>query len=235
MKIPRVKLAAAFAASALLLGGCGEAPYELTDQENAIIVNYAAHIAMKYDLNQKEGLQFVWPEPEEELLPEVSDTEEIGAEEDDGTLSAGGAVDGGTSDSMQTGLQELFGTDAVSVAYTGAELMSSYVESSYYAMNADAGKQYLVLTISIANQSDTEVELDNLERMPQFRINLADGKEIPGELTVLTEDFATYQGKLAAGETVDTVLLFMVPDTVSNPEDFTLSVSLDGNNYQIIL
>lgn len=235
MKIPRVKLAAALAASALLLGGCGEAPYELTDQENAIIVNYAAHIAMKYDLNQKEGLQFVWPEPEEELLPEVSDTEEIGAEEVDDTSSVGGAVDGGTSDSMQTGLQKLFGTDAVSVVYTGAELMGSYVESSYYAMNADAGKQYLVLTISITNQSDTEVELDNLERMPQFRINLADGKEIPGELTVLTEDFATYQGKLAAGENVDTVLLFMVPDTVSNPEDFTLSVSLDGNNYQIIL
>ena len=59
MKTAGAKLAALMAASAVLLGGCGEAPYELTEQESNIIANYAAHIVMKYDLNQKEGLQYV--------------------------------------------------------------------------------------------------------------------------------------------------------------------------------
>ena len=33
-----------FLAGAVILGGCGEEPYEVQDTEREIIVNYAAHI-----------------------------------------------------------------------------------------------------------------------------------------------------------------------------------------------
>ena len=55
------------------------------------------------------------------------------------------------------------------------------------------------------------------------------------ELTVLMEDFSTYQETVGVAETADTVLLFQVPDTVTEVQNVTLSVSVDGNNYQIIL
>lgn len=53
--------------------------------------------------------------------------------------------------------------------------------------------------------------------------------------TILMQDFSTYQGTLKAGDTVETVLLFQVPDSVESVDDLVLEVSVDGNNYQINL
>lgn len=43
----------------LMLTGCGDAAYDLTDKEESIIVNYAAHMVTKYNTYQKEGLAYV--------------------------------------------------------------------------------------------------------------------------------------------------------------------------------
>ena len=53
-------------AGALVLTGCGEEPYELQDNERAIIVNYAAHIIAKYNVKQPEGYRYVFPKAEDE-------------------------------------------------------------------------------------------------------------------------------------------------------------------------
>jgi hypothetical protein len=237
MKIPGVKVAALAAASAVLLSGCGDAPYELTESETDIIVNYAAHVAMKYDLNQKEGLQFVWPATAEETAeePETEGTEISEAEPEENSGGTGTGQTGGATDGTEKTLQELFGNDTVSVEYAGAYLTTSYVESTYYAMNAAAGKQYLVLNITVTNHGDAETVVDNLTGMPSFQIESETVGKASAEITVLLEDFSVYEETLAPGESVNTVLLFTVPDTVTEAEDFKLSVSIEGNNYQIIL
>lgn len=240
MKIPGIKLAAMVAASAVLLGGCGEEPYELTDNENKIIVNYAAHILMKYDLNQNEGLQFVWLNTEEDI-PEDDGTEAVedsGDTGDSGDVAGDGLSDGGQTaedEAVYSSLEELFGSDSLSVEYAGAELADSYVESDYYALSSAAGKQYLALYITVANNGSGEAEMDNLDADPWFYVSLDGETTIAQEFTVLMEDFSTWQGTIAEGETVQTVLLFLVPDTVTDIGDLSLSVSVYGNNYQIIL
>ena len=53
-------------AGVLVMTGCGEEPYELQDNERAVIVNYAAHIIAKYNVKQPEGYRYVYPKAEEE-------------------------------------------------------------------------------------------------------------------------------------------------------------------------
>jgi hypothetical protein len=237
MRISGKKLAVLATASAVLLGGCGDAPYELTESETNIIVNYAAHVAMKYDLNQKEGLQFVWLETEEDTESFTEEPETETQEDVTETESKTGTAGSSAADAAEgsASLQELFGTDALSVEYAGASLITNYVESTYYALNAEAGKQYLVLNITLTNNGDTDIEVDNLTPMPVFRVESAETGKISEELTVLSEDFSTYQGSIGAGETQNTVLLFLVPDTVTDENEFSLSVSIDGTSYEIIL
>ena len=57
-------------AGALVLTGCGEEPYELQDNEREIIVNYAAHIAAKYNVKQPEGYRYVYLQPEDRVAAE---------------------------------------------------------------------------------------------------------------------------------------------------------------------
>ena len=117
----------------------------------------------------------------------------------------------------------------------GARLDDSYVESSYYAVQADRGYTYLILGIDITNNSQEEEALDYLSRQPKFSVTVNEEVRSPAEITVLTQDFSTYVGTLAAGETKETVLLFQVPDSVVSVENLKLEVSVDGNNYQIVL
>ena len=66
LQIKKVLLSGLLLLSAGALYGCGETPYELEPNEEAIIVNYAAHIVAKYNMKQPEGYQYVYiPEDDE--------------------------------------------------------------------------------------------------------------------------------------------------------------------------
>ena len=224
MRRSKLRMTAAAMAAMLLVGGCGDAPYELTDQEERIIANYSAHILSKYNKYQREGLAFVsfeLPEADmqEEPVPDVPETE-------------------GTEDvpAIQTAtLQELFGTDGLSVSYVGARLADSYVQDEYYALNADAGKSYLIVGIDITNIGGTDSEFNQLGSEPKFQAVVNGEVTCSSELTFLLEDFSSYEDMVAAGATVETVLLFQVPDTVTEVSSLQLNVAVHGNNYQIIL
>ena len=56
MKRWKMVLLTAAVSSTFLLGGCGTAMYELTDDEQDIIAHYAAHALAKYNVYQKDGM-----------------------------------------------------------------------------------------------------------------------------------------------------------------------------------
>ena len=73
-------------AGVLVMTGCGEEPYELQDNERAVIVNYAAHIIAKYNVKQPEGYRYVFPKAEDETeetdeQPQETQTEDAQTEE----------------------------------------------------------------------------------------------------------------------------------------------------------
>lgn len=238
MRRAKVQMTTAALMAVLLLGGCGEAPYELTEQEENIIVNYSAHVVAKYNRYQKEGLAYVEPE-------ELPDTEELPVEDDtQASVPENGTPEGGTpaagadteaAEVLQTAtLEELFGVPGLEIDYIGARLSDSYVEDTYYAMYPDEGKQYLVLGIDITNTAEEPVTVDYLTAAAGFQVTVNNEITSTAEFTILTQDFATFEGTLEPGATKETVLLFQVPVTVASVDNLELVVSA-GDNYQIIL
>lgn len=243
MRRTKLQMTMAALMVATLLGGCGEEPYALTDQEEELIVNYSAHIVTKYNTYQKEGLSYVWPKETEEVeteLPEEpatgEDTEQTDVEEGTQVSVPGDVEENGDTEYVSTPvtLAELFGEPGIEIDYVGARLADSYMESEYYAQYPDSGKQYLVLGIDITNTGKEPVTLDYLSDMAEFQVTLNDEITSSAEITVLTEDFSTFEGTLEAGETREMVLLFQVPATVASIEKVDLAVVGD-TNYQIIL
>ena len=56
----------------LMLTGCSqEALYELTEEEQQLIVNYSAHMVSKFNTYQKDGLTYVPQEDESEVIIEL--------------------------------------------------------------------------------------------------------------------------------------------------------------------
>lgn len=240
MRRTRIKMMAAVMAATMLLGGCGDAPYDLTDDEESVIVNYAAHIVTKYNTYQREGLTYVSPEDTEETQEDVSapQTQEEQVASDTGTPASteGAAPVVSVASDGSASLDELFGVDGIQMTYAGAELAPGYMEGDYYEMTPDAGKQYLVLSIDVTN-TRTEgagVSIDNLSINPKFTVVLNQSVKSTAETTLLDTDFSTYQGTIPAGATQRLVLVFQVPEDVQSADSVELYVQMD-QMIQIIL
>ena len=240
----KIWMTAAALAAIMLFGGCGPEAYDLTEQEESLIVSYSAHVVAKYNRFQTEGLKYVNLDAEEEL-PAEEIPEEKPSEEPEDTESqapadgeAGGEEIPSTEDAgpvMQTAsLDDLFGTGDVHITYAGAELVDSFVEDTYFAMYPDAGSQYLIRPLSVATDGDTAAEMDVLKEEARFTAKVNGEYTAASAVTMLTEDFSCLKTTLEAGEVKETVLIFQVPVSVTEIKELTLVIS-SGEDYQIIL
>ena len=224
MRRTRIKMMAAVMAATMLLGGCGDALYDLTDDEENVIVNYAAHIVTKYNTYQREGLTYVSPEEPEETQEDVTVPQTPETQDASETGTAAGSAS----------LDQLFGADGIQMTYAGAQLAPGYMEGDYYEMTPDAGKQYLVLSIDVTNTGADGVGLDVLSVSPKFTVVLNQSVKSTAENTLLDTDFSTYQGTIPAGGSTRLVLVFQVPDDVASADSVELYVQMD-QMIQIIL
>ena len=81
----------------------------------------------------------------------------------------------------------------------------------------DAGNKYLVLHFHLENAGTEAVACDMLSRKVSFRVTLNDSVEAVAQVTILLNDFGTYQGTIEAGSGTD---------TESTPEDLS-KISLE--------
>ena len=240
MRKIKVKLAVTALTASMLFGGCGEALYDLTEQEENIIVNYSAHILAKYNTRQQDGLIYVEQvetEEEAEQIPVETEAEDLSVDETEGLTTDGmqGMEDGEDTSLKTATLQEIFGTEGLEITYVGTRISPGYMENGYYALDADKGKTYLIVGIDLTNIGNGLAEVDILHQMAKFTATVNGETTCSSELTILTEDFSTYEGTIEAGQTVETVLLFQIPDTITEIGDLTMNVSVNGIDYQIIL
>ena len=154
MKRTGMRLTAVAAVTALLLGGCGEQPYSLTEDEEGMIVDYSAHAVAKFNTSQPDGLANVSRNEQETEAVDESQTTET---ENKITLDASGnAAAGDQSTENKTAepstLDELFGGENLSVTYTGAEIAANYMEGGYYSLDAEQGKTFVIVGIDITNE-----------------------------------------------------------------------------------
>lgn len=215
----------------LLLTGCGTKAYDLTEAEESQIVNYAVHVVSKHNSYQKDGLVYVDQSVEE------TETEETvtGSESVDGTEIMDETPAGNT-------LEDVFGADGLEVAYLTNELNENYIESDI----GDAGvlpdgKQYLILYFDVVNPTDKGIVLDVSSWNATFKVDYTsqDGNSESASCytTFLTTDLSGYDESnlINAGETKSAVLLFEIPDSVTEVSDIVLHVTRDDTTYEIKL
>ena len=219
-------------AGALILTGCGEEPYELQDNERAVIVNYAAHIVAKYNVRQPEGYRYVYLPAEqeaggEEEQPQDIQTEETNEQEqqtDDRTQEDMPAdnADAATEEvKPAVTLSEALGLKGVQAVYTGAELTDHYG-----TVVPNTGKKLMILHVTLQNQTGKARKCDMLSLLPVFQAKVNGMQEVTSELTILPENLSTWEEKIPAGGSADTIILFQVDeDEVTSVEQLELKVT----------
>ena len=212
----------------LLLTGCGTSAYDLTEAEESQIVNYAAHVVSKYNAYQKDGLVYV----------DQSEEETEAAETVTGSESVEGTETMEETPATST-LDDVFGADGLEVTYEGVSLAGNYTESDVLDVRASNGKQFMALAIDMTNPTEEDITLDNLTSQVKFTADYsADGAEstqVSAYTTIMTTDFSTYDDVIPAGETKAAVLLFEIPDSVTEVSDVVLHVTRDDTTYEIKL
>ena len=228
MKKQKRFLCIVIALMSLVLSGCGTQLYEMTKEEEDLIVQSAAYFVAKHNIQQKDGVSAV-VDPDSIVLK--NEIEEASSEEvtEEGQVSEGGASSGELIVSGGVSLADIMGLSSnVTVSYVESYVADNYVEGSAYFVEAEKGKTFYVMKFSIQNTSDDAVVVDNAAIHPVFKL-VSGNLSVKSEVTFLTTDFSTYQGTIKAGETVETILLFEVSNSQAEqivaPE---LQISVDN-------
>jgi len=216
----------------LTLTGCGESLYELTAEEEELIIHSAAYFVAKHNIQQKDGVNGVTIPEDFEEETEGSETES--EESNEGAGSGGGANTPVKPPEDMVTLAELIGhADDLQVSYEGSYVSNSYMEGSAYFVDADAGKTFYVLKFKLTNTTSSDVEVNNATKSPIVKL-VSEAVTVKSEVTFLTSDFSTYQGTIKAGKSVETILLFEVSESVADKiKAPTLQITI-GNSTKTI-
>lgn len=197
----------------MCLTGCGKELYELTAEEEDIIIHSAAYLVAKHNIQQKDGVNGV---SIPESFEEETQSSEVETEAPNGGVATDGQTDGSTELSNDAiALAELIGHEEdLKVTYEGSYVANSYMEGSAYFVDAEAGKTFYVMKFKLTNITDADVKVNNAAKSPIVKL-VSDVATVKSEVTFLTSDFSTYQGTIKAGGSVETILLFEVSETVA--------------------
>lgn len=233
----------------LAAGGCGEKPITMTQEEEAMIVAYAAHVVSKFNTRQPDGLSHVPAAVYEKKTtgeteqPEESDTEEAPEESDNMPEGNEGSQTGNQGENGQqenqepssVSLAEALGLLGITAECTQTELKASYVAPSV-AFDASAGNTFLILHVALTNETDQEISCDVLSQKLTFRAQVNGNVQTQAKTTILLNDLSTYQDTIAAESSVETLLFFEVPaEEVSSVESLRITIEKDGSLMESVL
>ena len=220
--------------------------FGLTESEQKMYAEYAAGALMKYnagtDMRVLEGQTLVNQEAKEKAAKEQAERrEQLAAEyeankknnsnKDKENSASGGASgsSGGSGVNYISDMSQATGTDAFSIVYDGYEITDSYPNSGddmLMAMDATSGKLLMVTKYKVTNISGQTENFDMFSKQGKFRLDL-NGERYKSQYTLLLDDLSMYKGDLDAGETIEGVLIFEIPESAaSNVDDMVLSITI---------
>lgn len=221
----------------LLFGGCGTALYEITDEEEDLIVQGAAYLLSKHNIYQKDGVNGTLPEKKDSgEADESGDTEST-----EGRVPQGGGTSGSGSGTLSQGegmsLAESIGyEDRLEVSYDGFSLMDVYREENYFSMRAEAGETFVVMRFTIRNPGAEDVEVSNFDAGREFFLNCEVADHVPEKQSIIADSLSVFEGTIPAGGSAGAVLIFgirkadaelvVTPKLMMEYENTAYSVSL---------
>uniref|UniRef100_UPI003FED9205 DUF5067 domain-containing protein n=1 Tax=Agathobacter sp. TaxID=2021311 RepID=UPI003FED9205 len=221
-------------ASTVVLGGCGTSLYELTDDEEDLIVSAAAQAVAKHNIFQSDGITDVEPETEPQMQENTTeqDTQQVQEETNTNTNTGGTKTD---TQTKEIALSDLLGKN-LKVSYKGYSTASSYQEGDYFSVSATSGKMLIIMNINVKNTGKKNIKIDMLSKDVTFYGCFNGTDRIVEKKILSTKNLSTYQGKIKPGKSIKTVLVFEVSkkqaDEISTQD---LQVEMDGQMYQVTM
>lgn len=226
-------------AASFLLGGCGTPLYEMTDEEETLIVQSAAYLVSKHNIYQKDGMNNTAAKKAEEDTEQTQDTQTEGEQntQNPNSASAGSGDNTASVQGPAISLAEAIGyKDALSVSYEGYSLMDVYREGTYFSLNAEDGNTFVVMEFTIKNPKDKKVSMDNFEAGYAFYLNFEGGSHVAEKKSFITNSLSTFEGTIPAKGESRAVLIFEITkeqaEQISAP---TLTMEQAGEKYTVSL
>lgn len=247
MRKNRLTAGALTLAVSMMACGCSQM-YEMTDTEEAAVVNYSARAVTKFNLKQTEGINNVAvleKQMEDEKQQEAKKKEEekkqqeAAKNEEKQTNATKPTTESPKSQEPQVSyvsFNEALKLGGVDAVYQRYEKASSYEESESFMVTANEGNELLILHIDLKNNSNKTADCDILSKMPSFRLTVNNKVSMSADTTLLLNDFGTYQGAIQAGNTQPTVLVFQAKKgTIKNIKNMELEVAVNGTSSMVQL
>lgn len=217
------------------LAGCGTPMYELTEDEEDLIVQYAAYALAKYNVYQKDGMTNARQE-DKAKEPETSEETEIsGSESSEPTKDDNSAGETSPQESTEKTIAEAAGLPgALQVSCTGSRITDSYREGRYFSVNASENRKLLVMQFKIKNTGKKAQKLDMTESGCSFSCSFEDGNPIPEKKTFGEKILSTYSGKIKADASEKVSLIFEVTkDQAKKYQSGKLLVKVNGQTFSV--
>ena len=134
------------------------------------------------------------------------------------------------SEAPSRALEEALGINGASLAYDHYEVAATYPPNDTeiaFSMKAAAGKELLILHFALSNPTDQDVEVHTDSDNFKVRLAINGNERLRGDVTFLDNDLMNYSGLLTAGASVDSVLVFEIPEG-EQVSSMDLLVIVDG-------
>ena len=225
------------------LNGCGNTIPSLSEEQEALVVEYASTAVLKHDANYQGKLVDLSTLKNEEETP-VEETMQAPAEEADipkepeqmqepqqDVFSAEQA-----EAEIQADAEQILGLQDVSLTYSGYEVDEFYPKNGneiYFVMNATPGNNLLVVKFTLRNLLNEEQDTQIQPGTVRVKI-IMNGEEENALTTMLLNDLATYQGTLGPNEETELVVVGEYPVEDLQTID-SLSVKLKNESGEVVL
>ncbi len=225
------------------LCGCGNAIPSLSEEQEALVVEYASTAVLKHDANyqgklvdlstitNKEEVQpeeTTQPPAEETNIPETPAPVQEPQPEGDSAAQE--------EEEVQVNAEQILGLQNVSLMYSGYEVDEFYPKNGneiYFVMNATPGNNLLVVKFTLRNLLNEEQNIQIQPGTVRVKIDL-NGGEKNALTTMLLNDLATYQGTLGPDEETELVVVGEYPVEDLQTID-SLSLKLKNESGEVIL
>ena len=224
------------------LNGCGNTIPSLSEEQEALVVEYASTAVLKHDANYQGKLVDLSTLKNEEETP-VEETMQVPAEEADipkepeqmqepqqDVFSAEQA-----EAEIQADAEQILGLQDVSLTYSGYEVDEFYPKNGneiYFVMNATPGNNLLVVKFTLRNLLNEEQDIQIQPGTVRVKI-IMNGEEENALTTMLLNDLATYQGTLGPNEETELVVVGEYPVEDLQTID-SLSVKLKNESGEVV-
>lgn len=216
----------------LTLTGCGNAIPEMTEEQQAMVTEYAAAMLLKYDANYESKLL-----DDERLAEEEAVRKRI--EEENARLEAlyaaqnapreeSSSEDGDSADGQASAQEAVTNVDpavfmemdGVSISCNGVEFVDTYPESGgevFLSVTPSAGCKLAVVRLDMVNNGSADATVDMFAKDAKFKVSFNGGEYHNTMMSLLEDDFTMYAGTIAPGQTVHTVLLVDLKEEECSP------------------